>query len=63
MTNAQFVEAIQKLVEKRTKRGARTKLEARKQLIKEGIIDASGELTANYGGKVAKSTGRKKVAA
>lgn len=54
MTNAQFIAAVQKLVEQRTKRGARTKEQARAQLIAEGIITESGALAPEYGGPKAR---------
>lgn len=50
VTHAQFIDAVKELVAQRSKRGARTKDEARKQLIDEGIVTQSGNLTPEYGG-------------
>lgn len=50
MTHAQFIDAVKDLVKARAKPGVRTKGEARKLLVKEGIVTRAGNLTPQYGG-------------
>lgn len=51
MTNDQRREAIKQMITDYTKANTQTKEQARAVLVKEGVYDAKGRLTPEFGGK------------
>lgn len=51
MTDAQKIEKLKALVEKRAHDGSQSPANAKALLVEEGIYDKNGKLTREYGGK------------